>query len=150
MTDDIAATVERLRREGLYRELRTVGSAPGPWVKIGGRRVLLLCSIDYLGLAADAAVRAAAAQAAERWGTGAGASRLVSGNLAIHTELERELAEFKGHEACVLFGSGYLTNTGIISALAGSGDVVLSDALNHASIIEGCRQSRAQTIVYDH
>jgi 8-amino-7-oxononanoate synthase len=147
---DIAATLETLRRDGLYRELRTVDSAPGPWVTIGGRRVLLLCSNDYLGLAADAAVRAAAAQAAERWGAGAGASRLVSGNMTIHTQLERELAEFKGHEACVLFGSGYLANTGVIAALAGVGDVILSDALNHASIIEGCRQSRAQTIVYEH
>jgi glycine C-acetyltransferase/8-amino-7-oxononanoate synthase len=147
---DIAATLESLRRDGLYRELRTVDSAPGPWVTIDGRRVLLLCSNDYLGLAADAAVRAAAAQAAERWGAGAGASRLVSGNMSIHTQLERELAEFKGHEACVLFGSGYLANTGVIAALAGGGDVILSDALNHASIIEGCRQSRAQTIVYEH
>jgi 8-amino-7-oxononanoate synthase len=150
VTDDIATALEKLRREGLYRELRTIDSAPGPWVTIGGRRVLLLCSNDYLGLAGDAAVRAAAAQAAERWGAGAGASRLVSGNMAIHTELERELAEFKGHAACVLFGSGYLANTGVIPALAGSSDVILSDALNHASIIEGCRQSRAQTIVYEH
>ena len=147
---DIAATLEGLRRDGLYRELRTVDSAPGPWVTVDSRRVLLLCSNDYLGLAGSAAVRAAAAQAAERWGAGAGASRLVSGNMTIHTELERELAEFKGHEACVLFGSGYLANTGVIAALAGSDGVILSDALNHASIIEGCRQSRAQTIVYQH
>ncbi|HEV7176548.1 MAG TPA: 8-amino-7-oxononanoate synthase [Solirubrobacteraceae bacterium] len=147
---DITATLERLRRDGLYRQLRTVDSAPGPWVTVGGRRVLLLCSNDYLGLAGNAAVRAAAAQAAERWGAGAGASRLVSGNMTIHTQLEHQLAEFKGHEACVLFGSGYLANTGVIAALAGSDDVILSDALNHASIIEGCRQSRAETIVYRH
>jgi glycine C-acetyltransferase/8-amino-7-oxononanoate synthase len=147
---DITATLERLRRDGLYRQLRTVDSAPGPWVTVDGRRVLLLCSNDYLGLAGNAAVRAAAAQAAERWGAGAGASRLVSGNMTIHTQLEHQLAEFKGHEACVLFGSGYLANTGVIAALAGSDDVILSDALNHASIIEGCRQSRAETIVYRH
>jgi 7-keto-8-aminopelargonate synthetase-like enzyme len=122
---DIAATLEGLRRDGLYRQLRTVDSAPGPWVTIDNRQVLLLCSNDYLGLAGNAAVRAAAAQAAERWGAGAGASRLVSGNMTIHTELERELAEFKGHEACVLFGSGYLANTGVIAALAGSDDVIL-------------------------
>ena len=109
-----------------------------------------MCSNDYLGLAGNAVVRAAAAQAAERWGAGAGASRLVSGNMGIHAQLEHELAEFKGHEACVLFGSGYLANTGVIPALAGSDDVILSDALNHASIIEGCRQSRAETIVYRH
>jgi 8-amino-7-oxononanoate synthase len=147
---DIAETLEALRRDGLYRRLRTVDSAPGPWVTVDGRQVLLLCSNDYLGLAGNAAVRAAAAQAAERWGAGAGASRLVSGNMTIHTELEHELAEFKGHEACVLFGSGYLANTGVIAALAGSDHVILSDELNHASIIEGCRQSRAETIVYRH
>src|SRR5207253_586257 len=117
---------------------------------VDGREVLLLCSNDYLGLAGDPAVRAAAADAAQRWGAGAGASRLVSGNMTIHRELERELADFKGHEACVLFGSGFLANTGVIPTLAGQDDVILSDALNHASIIEGCRQSRAQTLVYDH
>src|SRR5207253_2925642 len=110
----------------------------------------LLCSNDYLGLAGDPTVRAAAAEAAEQWGAGAGASPLVSGNMTIHRELERELAEFKGYEACVLFGSGFLANTGVIPALAARGDVILSDALNHASIIDGCRQSRADTIVYDH
>ena len=117
---------------------------------LDGREVVLLCSNDYLGLASHPSVRAAAAQAAERWGAGVGASRLVSGNTTLHRELERELAEFKGYDACVLFGSGYLANTGVIPALAGRGEVILSDALNHASIVDGCRQSRAETIVYDH
>ncbi|HEY1507598.1 MAG TPA: 8-amino-7-oxononanoate synthase, partial [Solirubrobacteraceae bacterium] len=148
--NEIDATLERLRGAGLYRELRTVDSAQGARVTIDGREVLLMCSNDYLGLAADPRVRAAAAEAAERWGAGAGASRLVSGNMTIHDALERELAEFKGHDACVLFGSGFLANTGVIPALAGRGDVILSDALNHASIIEGCRQSHAETIVYEH
>ncbi|MDQ6819357.1 MAG: 8-amino-7-oxononanoate synthase [Actinomycetota bacterium] len=147
---DIASTLESLRRDGLYRELRVVESAQGPRVTLEGREVLLLCSNDYLGLAGHPTLRAAAAEAAERWGAGAGASRLVSGNMTIHSQLEQELAEFKGHEACVLFGSGFLANTGVISALAGRGDVILSDALNHASIVDGCRQSRAETIVYDH
>ena len=148
--NETAATLERLRGAGLYRRLRTVESAQGPRVTIDGREVLLLCSNDYLGLAADPRVRSAAAEAAERWGAGAGASRLVSGNMTVHDELEQQLAEFKGHDACVLFGSGFLANTGVIPALAGRGDVVLSDALNHASIIEGCRQARAETIVYPH
>lgn len=147
---DIASTLESLRRDGLYRELRVIDSAQGPRVTLDGTEVLLLCSNDYLGLAGHPTLRAAAAEAAERWGAGAGASRLVSGNMTIHRELEQELAEFKGHDACVLFGSGFLANTGVISALAGRGDVILSDALNHASIIDGCRQSRAETIVYDH
>ena len=147
---DIGATLQRLQRDGLYRELRDVESAPGPRVTVDGQKVLLLCSNDYLGLASDSTVRVAAAKAAERWGAGAGASRLVAGNMTIHGELEQALAEFKGYEACVLFGSGFLANTGVIPALAQRGDVVLSDALNHASIIDACRQSRADTIVYDH
>jgi 8-amino-7-oxononanoate synthase len=147
---DIAATLEGLRRDGLYRELRVIDSAQGPRVTLDGTEVLLLCSNDYLGLAGHPTVRAAAAEAAERWGAGAGASRLVSGNMTIHRQLEQELAEFKRHDACVLFGSGFLANTGVISALAGRGDVILSDALNHASIVDGCRLSRAETIVYSH
>jgi 8-amino-7-oxononanoate synthase len=147
---DLGDTLEELRHAGLYRQMRVIESPQGARVILDGTEVLLLCSNDYLGLAAHPDVRAAAAAAAERWGAGAGASRLVSGNMALHRELEEELAEFKGHEACLVLGSGYLANTGVISALAGPGDVILSDALNHASIVDGCRQSRAQTIVYPH
>jgi 8-amino-7-oxononanoate synthase len=149
-TTDVASALEVLRRNGLYRQRRVIESAQGARVVLDGAEVLLLCSNDYLGLAGHPAVRAAAAEAAERWGAGAGASPLVSGHMAIHRELEEELAEFKGHDACVLFGSGFLANVGIISALAGADDVILSDALNHASLIEGCRLSRAETIVYEH
>ena len=147
---DIAETLEALRRDGLYRRLRTVDSAQGHGSRSMAARSSCCAQTTTSASPAIPAVRAAAAQAAERWGAGAGASRLVSGNMTIHSELEHELAEFKGHEACVLFGSGYLANTGVIAALAGSDDVILSDALNHASIIEGCRQSRAETIVYRH
>src|SRR5213076_764804 len=90
------------------------------------------------------------ADAAMRWGVGAGASRLVSGNMTVHRRLEERIAEFKRSSACVLFGSGYLANTGVVSTLAGEGEVVFSDALNHASIVDGCRLSRAETFVYDH
>ena len=130
--------------------MRLIESGQGSRVVLDGREVVLLCSNDYLGLASHPSVRAAAAQAAERWGAGVGASRLVSGNTTLHRALERELAEFKGYGACVLLGSGFLANTGVIPALAGRGEVILSDALNHASIIDGCRLSRAETIVYDH
>lgn len=147
---DVASALENLRRGGLYRQRRVIESAPGARVVLDGAEVLLLCSNDYLGLAGHPAVRAAAADGAERWGAGAGASPLVSGHMAIHRELEQELAEFKRYDACVLFGSGFLANVGVISALAGAGDVILSDALNHASLIDGCRLSRAETIVYDH
>ena len=133
----------------LHRELRTIESAQGPKVTLDGREVLLLCSNDYLGLAGDQRVRDAAAEYAERWGAGAGASPLVSGHMTPHRELEQRLAELKGTEACVLFGSGFLANTGVIAALATDG-VVASDELNHASIVDGCRLARARTVVYPH
>ncbi|HEX6023085.1 MAG TPA: 8-amino-7-oxononanoate synthase [Solirubrobacter sp.] len=133
----------------LHRHLRTIESAQGPTVTLDGREVLLLCSNDYLGLAGDERVREAAAKAARDWGAGAGASQLVSGHMAPHRELAARLAELKGTEACVLFGSGYLANTGVIAALASHG-VVASDERNHASIIDGCRLARAQTRVYPH
>ncbi len=147
---DIAARLEELRERGLHRRLRLIEGPQGPRVMLDGRQVLLLCSNDYLGLAADPRVREAAAEAALRWGAGAGASRLISGNMAPHRELEAALAAFKGYERALLFGSGYLANTGTIAALAGPGEVVFSDELNHASIIDGCRLARAETVVYRH
>jgi 8-amino-7-oxononanoate synthase len=147
---DVVSTLADLRHHGLHRERRVIESAQGPRVMLDGREVLLLCSNDYLGLAAHPEIRAAAADAAEQWGAGAGASPLVSGHMAIHRELEQELAVFKNYDACVLFGSGFLANVGVISALAAKDDVILSDALNHASLIEGCRLARAETIIYDH
>jgi glycine C-acetyltransferase/8-amino-7-oxononanoate synthase len=147
---DISERLEELREAGLYRRMRLVSGPQGPRVLLDGRPVLLLCSNNYLGLADHPRVREAAAEAAMRWGVGAGASRLVSGNMTVHRRLEEQLADFKGSEACVLFGSGYLANAGIVSALAREGDVVLSDALNHASIIDGCRLAKAETFVYDH
>ena len=139
-----------IREAGLLRRMRTVESAQGPRVRLDGAEVLLLCSNDYLGLAAHPTVAAAAIDAIERWGTGAGASRLVSGNMEPHLRLERRLAAFHGTGAALLFGSGYLANTGIVAALAQRGQVVFSDELNHASIIDGCRLAGAETFVYRH
>ena len=147
---DVAARLEELRQRGLHRRLRLVDGAQGPRVSLDGRPVLLLCSNNYLGLADHPRVREAAAEAALRWGAGAGASRLVSGNMEPHRQLESRLAGFKGCEAALLFGSGYLANTGAVAALAGAGEVVFSDELNHASIVDGCRLSRAETFVYRH
>ncbi len=147
---DVAARLEELRERGLHRRLRLIEGPQGPRVTLDGREVLLLCSNDYLGLAADRRVREAAAEAALRWGAGAGASRLISGTMAPHSELEEALAAFKGYERALLFGSGYLANTGTIAALAGPGEVVFSDELNHASIIDGCRLARAETVIYRH
>jgi 8-amino-7-oxononanoate synthase len=147
---DVAERLEELRDRGLHRRLRLIEGAQGPSVTLDGNPVLLLCSNDYLGLAGRAEVREAAAAAALRWGAGAGASRLISGNMEPHRALESRLAAFKGYEAALLFGSGYLANTGVVAALAGRGEVVFSDELNHASIVDGCRLSRAETFVYRH
>jgi 8-amino-7-oxononanoate synthase len=150
MSREIAERLEEIRERGLYRKLRCVSGPQGPRVLLDGRPVLLLCSNNYLGLADHPRVREAAAEAAMRYGAGSGASRLISGNMTIHRRLEEALAAFKGTETCLLFGSGYLANSGVVSALAQKGDVVFSDALNHASIVDGCRLSRAETFVYDH
>ena len=147
---DIQERLEEIRELGLYRKLRLISGPQGPRVLLDGRPVLLLCSNNYLGLADHPRVREAAADAAMRYGVGAGASRLISGNMTIHRRLEEQLAEFKGTPACVAFGSGYLANTGVVSALAREGDVIFSDALNHASIVDGCRLARAETFVYEH
>ena len=147
---DVAARLADLRDRGLHRRLRLVEGPQGPEVRLDGRSVLLLCSNNYLGLADDPRVREAAAEAALRWGAGAGASRLISGNMEPHGSLEADLAAFHGYPAALLFGSGYLANTGTIAALAERGEVVFSDELNHASIIDGCRLSRAETFVYRH
>ncbi len=147
---EIEERLAELERLGLHRRLRMVSGPQGPRVLLDGKPVLLLCSNNYLGLADHPKVREAAAEAAMRWGVGAGASRLVSGTMTVHRRLEERLAAFEGSEACVLFGSGYLANIGVIGALAGPGDTVFSDQLNHASIIDGCRLSRARVVVYRH
>jgi len=150
MTSEIEERLAEIRGSGLYRRMRIVSGPQGPRVLLDGQPVLLLCSNNYLGLADHPRVREAAAEAAMRYGAGAGASRLISGNMTIHRRLEERLAEFKRAEACLLFGSGYLANTGVVAALAREGDVVFSDRLNHASLIDGCRLARAETVVYDH
>jgi len=147
---DIVERLAELHHTGLHRRLRMVEGPQGPRVLLDGGPVLLLCSNDYLGLASHPQVREAAAAAAMSWGAGAGASRLISGNMAPHRQLEARLAAFGGFESALLFGSGYLANCGAVAALAGRGEVVFSDELNHASIIDGCRLSRAETFVYRH
>ena len=147
---DLAQRLEELESSGLRRRLRLVDGPQAPTVLLDGQPVLLLCSNNYLGLADHPRLRRAAADAALSLGTSSGASRLLSGSMSIHFELEERLAAFKGTEAALLFGSGYLANTGTIAALARQGEVVCSDALNHASIIDGCRLAGAETFVYRH
>jgi glycine C-acetyltransferase/8-amino-7-oxononanoate synthase len=147
---EIEARLDELKALGLSRRTRLVSGPQGPHVVLDGKPVLLLCSNNYLGLADHPRVRAAAAEAAMRWGVGTGSSRLVSGTMTIHRRLEERLAAFKSRETALLFGSGYLANAGVIAALARPGDVIFSDALNHASIIDGCRLSRAEVFIYHH
>ena len=135
---------------GLYRPMEIWESAPGPRVCHAGRELLQLASGDYLGLADDPRVKAAAAEALAAFGAGTGGSRLTTGTLPLHGSLEQELAAFGGSEAALLFSSGYAANVGLLPALCGRGDVIFSDALNHASIIDGCRLSGARVIVYPH
>lgn len=148
--DFIQAELERLKRAGLYRELRAVAGEQGPTLVLDGREMLNFSSNNYLGLANHPALREAGKAAIDRYGCGSGASRLISGNMTLHEELESKIAALKGTEAALVFNSGYQANIGLLAALMGEGDVILSDSLNHASIIDGCRLSRAQTAVYPH
>ena len=142
--------LSKLDERDLLRRLRIVDSYNGSRIMMNNKEMLLLCSNDYLGLANHPALRQAALEAMERYGFGAGASRLVSGTSALHLALENRLALFKGTEAALVFNSGYAANTGIIPAIVGIGDLILSDSLNHASIVDGCRLSKAQVKIYSH
>jgi 8-amino-7-oxononanoate synthase len=142
--------LKRLTEEGLLRRVLDRASAQGARVPLEGREMVNFASNDYLGLAAHPALAEAARRAIGEFGLGAGASRLLAGGSAPHAELERRTAEFKGAEAALLFNSGYAANAGILPALAGEGDALFSDELNHASLVDGCRLSRAKTFVYRH
>lgn len=142
--------LESLKASGLYRTLRTIEGPQGPRIKIDGKGAILLCSNNYLGLADHPRLKEAAIKAIEKYGIGSGASRLVSGTMELHQELEERIARFKGTEAALVFNSGYSANTSVIPTLVGRGDVVFSDKLNHASIIDGCILSRAEFKRYLH
>ena len=146
----ISAELKALQDAGLYRRLRRVEGDQDSTLTLDGREVINFSSNNYLGIANHPALAAAAKAAIDRYGCGSGASRLISGNMTLHEELEAKLAQFKNTEAALVFNSGFQANIGILSTLAGEGDVILSDALNHASIIDGCRLSKAQTLVYAH
>lgn len=148
--DAIARELEEIEARGLLRKPKLVGGPIGPRVVVEGRDTLLFCSNDYLGLADHPAVKQAAKRAIDEHGAGAGASRLVAGTLPIHRELEAALARLKGTEAAIVFGSGYLANIGTIYALTKKGDTIYSDELNHASIVDACRLSRADIRVFPH
>ncbi len=142
--------LERLQQEGTYRRLRCIEGEQGPKMTVDGRRVVILCSSNYLGLASHPRLKAAAIQAVERYGTSASAARLISGNVELYHRLEEALAAFKEREAALVYTSGYMANLGVIASLVGEGDAILSDALNHASIVDGCRLSKADVRIFPH
>jgi 8-amino-7-oxononanoate synthase len=150
-TDEWAAEeLRRLSSLGLRRELEPIDSPQGAEVQIAGRAFVNFSSNDYLGLASNPALAKACASAAQQHGVGSGASRLLVGDTASHHALERALAHWMNSDRALLFSSGYAANVGILSSLVGGGDVIFSDELNHASLIDGCRLSRASTVIYPH
>lgn len=148
--DWLDTDLQRLRDEGLWREVRTIQPLPGGWCEVDGRRVRNLSSNDYLNLAHDPRVAAAAKEAIDEVGFGAGASALVSGRSRWHDQLESAICDFEGTDAAVLFPSGYAANVGTVSALVREQDTIFCDRLNHASLIDGCRLSGARLRVYRH
>ena len=150
MDDGTGGELEARRAAHLYRELREVGGAQGPTLRVAGREYLQFCTNNYLGLANEPAVVEAAREALGRHGVGAGASRLVAGSMEMHHELERALARFKGTEAAVVCATGYMANLVVLTTFAGSGDLIVSDKLNHASLLDAARYSGAESRVFPH
>jgi glycine C-acetyltransferase len=140
----------RLEREGLLINLRTIESPQGAWITVDGKKVLNLCSNNYLGMANHPRLREAARRAIDQFGVGPAAVRSIAGTMSLHTELEKKLARFKGVEATISFQSGFNSNIATIPALVGKEDLIFSDELNHASIIDGCRLSGAPIIRFEH
>ena len=150
LDEDLRARLDALESHSIRRQLRPISSGIGPRIVVDGRSILQFCSNDYLGITSHPAVTRAAEMALARYGTGAGSARLVVGTSSPHCELEEALAQLKQTEAALALSSGYHANTGVLPALAGAEDRIFSDALNHASIIDGCRLSRAATKIYRH
>ena len=150
VTDFLVQELNALKEAGLYRPLKELQSPQKPRSVINGKTVINLSSNNYLGLADDPRLKEAMITATEEWGAGSGAVRTIIGTMSIHNQLEEKLAAFKHTEAAVVFQSGFTCNSGVIPILAGEGDAIISDELNHASIIDGCRLSKAVTIRYKH
>jgi glycine C-acetyltransferase len=149
-TDWITQELDDLKQAGLYNRIRTIESPQGAWLLVDGKRVLNFCSNNYLGLANHPAIVTAAKNATDAMGVGPAAVRSIAGTMSLHVELEKRLAAFKGVEAAITFQSGFTANLATIPALVGKEDVIFSDRLNHASIIDGCRLSGAKIIAYEH
>ena len=149
-TDWIKKQVEDLKDQHLYNNILTIESAVGPEIKIGGKKLLNFCSNNYLGLANNPAMKKAAILAIKKYGVGPAAVRTIAGTTVLHKELEAALAKFKKAQDVITFQSGFSANIAVVPALVGEGDLIFSDELNHASIIDGCRLSKAEVIRYAH
>ena len=145
-----ADTIQSIREKDLYREPVSYCPLDAVHVESQGKKYLLLASNNYLGLTHSLGVKEAGMKAMEQYGTGSGGARLTTGSFPLYEKLEQELANFKGTERALVFNTGYMANVGIISAVVNQGDVIFSDELNHASIIDGCRLSKGQTVIYRH
>jgi 8-amino-7-oxononanoate synthase len=150
LDEQLLTELVQLRERDLHRSLRRVAGRQASRMTVDGRECLMLAGANYLDLAGDARVVAAAQAAADAFGAAAAGSRLINGNLELHESLEHELAQLTGHEAALVFSTGYMANLGVLTALAGPDDVIVSDSLNHASIIDACRLARAETRVFRH
>jgi len=148
--DFITEELGKLKEAGLFINIRTVEGPQGAWITVDGKKVLNLCSNNYLGFANDPQLKSSAQKAIETYGVGPAAVRTIAGTTTLHKELERKLALFKGAESTLTFQSGFCANLAVIPAIVGEGDVVFSDELNHASIIDGCRLSKSKIIRYGH
>jgi glycine C-acetyltransferase len=146
----LANELQSLKDQGLYNTIRTIGSAQGAWIIVDEKKVLNFCSNNYLGIADHPRLKAAAQQAIEKYGVGPAAVRSIAGTLDLHVEFEQRMAKFKGVEAALYVQSGFCANQAAIAPLVGKEDVIFTDRLNHASIIDGCRLSSAKIIIYEH
>ena len=149
-TDWIQQEIDALKEAGLYNRIRTIGSPQGAWLMVDGKQVLNFCSNNYLGLANHPRVVQAACEVTKKYGVGPAAVRSIAGTMDLHLDLEKRLAAFKGVESAITFQSGFTANLATIPAVVGKEDVIFSDRLNHASIIDGCRLSGAKIIAYEH
>ncbi len=148
--EHLAAQLNQLKQDGRYRELTVWGSGSGTWMELGDRKVLQLSSNNYLGLTSHPDMKQAAIDAIDKYGVGSGSVRTITGTIDVHDQLEQELAAFKGTEAALVFQSGYATNLGVLSSILTPDDVVISDELNHASIIDGIRLTKTNRKIYAH
>src|SRR5881398_854735 len=150
LLDSLRRELEGLDRDDLLWRIRTLQSPSAPHARVDGKSVLVLCSNNYLGLANHPRLKQAAINATRKYGAGSGSVRVIAGTMSIHQQLEKILAEYKKTDASITFQSGYATNLGTIMALVGDNDLIISDELNHGSIIDGCRLTRAERRVYKH